>query len=304
MKAAVFSKTPSGKVLELADLKNPVPKDNEVLIQVCAASVNPLDWRMKKPRPGVDVAGQVATVGRAVTKFKPGDAVFGVAQGSFAEYACASESKLALKPERLSFEEAAAIPVAGLTALQALRDHGHLQPGQKILINGASGGVGTFAVQIARSIGAEITTVCSSSHSCLVRSLGANHVIDYTHDDFTHSSEGYDLILDNVGNRSLSDMRRVLTPAGKCILVGAPKTLGKAFARIGKAFLWSLVRSQKMKFLFAEIKPDDLTTICDLIAAGKLTPIIDRRYPLADAAHAMDYVEQGHAAAKVIITTL
>ncbi len=304
MKAAVFSKTPSGKVLELADLKNPVPKDNEVLIQVCAASVNPLDWRMKKPRPGVDVAGQVATVGRAVTKFKPGDAVFGVAQGSFAEYACASESKSALKPERLSFEEAAAIPVAGLTALQALRDHGHLQPGQKILINGASGGVGAFAVQIARSIGAEITTVCSSSHSCLVRSLGANHVIDYTHDDFTHSSEGYDLILDNVGNRSLSDMRRVLTPAGKCILVGAPKTLGKAFARIGKAFLWSLFRSQKMKFLFAEIKPDDLTTLCDLIAAGKLTPIIDRRYPLADAAHAMDYVEQGHAAAKVIITTL
>ncbi len=302
MKAAVYSKTTSGKVVDLADVAKPIPKDNEVLIQVCSASVNPLDWRMKKPRPGVDVAGRVASVGRAVTKLKPGDAVFGVAQGSFAEYACASETKLAVKPELLSFEQAAAIPVAGLTAFQGLRDHGHLQPGQKILINGAAGGVGTFAVQIAKSLGAEITAVCSSNHSDLVRSLGASHVIDYARVDVTRSSERYDLILDNVGNRTLSDMRRVLAPGGKCVMVGAPKKLWQAFTRIGKAFLWSLSRSQKMKFLFAQIKPDGLNAICDLIAAGKLTPIIDRRYPLADAARAMDYVEEGHAAAKVIIT--
>jgi NADPH:quinone reductase-like Zn-dependent oxidoreductase len=232
MKAAVYTKARSGKFLEMKDLEQPVPKDNEVVIRVRAASVNPLDWRMKRQRPGVDVAGQVAAVGGTVTQFKPGDAVFGICKGAFAEYACAAEAKLVRKPESVSFDQVAAVPVAGLTALQGLRDKGHLQPGQKVLINGAAGGIGTFAVQIAKSFGANVTGVCSTKNVELVRSLGADRVIDYTREDFTQDSERYDLVLDNVGNRTLSAMRSVLSPSGKCVMAGAPKGLWMVLTRM------------------------------------------------------------------------
>ena len=286
----------------MKDLEQPVPKDNEVVIRVRAASVNPLDWRMKSRRPGVDVAGQVAVVGGSVTHFKPGDAVFGICKGAFAEYACAPEAKLVRKPESLSFDQAAAVPVAGLTALQGLRDKGHLEPGQNVLINGAAGGIGTFAVQIAKSFGANVTGVCSTKNVELVRSLGADRVIDYTRDDFTQDSERYDLLLDNVGNRRLSAMRRVLGPSGKCVMAGAPKELWAVFSRLFKAFVWSPFLRQKFTFFIAKINRDDLTTLCELINAGKLTPAIDRRYPLAETAGAIAYAEQGHARAKIVIT--
>ena len=302
MKAAIYSKGELGKVLEITDLEQPVPKDNEVLLRVRAASVNPLDWRMKSPRPGVDVAGEVVAVGRGVTQFKPGDAVFGAGTGTFAEYARAAEIKLATKPESVTFEQAAVMPIAGLTALQGLRDKGGLQPGEKVLINGAAGGIGTFAVQIAKSFGADVTGVCSTKNIELVRSLGADRVIDYTREDFTEDSQRYDLLLDNVGNRTLSDMKRVLKPNGKCIMAGAPKTLSAVFARIFEAFARSLFLRQKFTFFVAKIKKDDLTTLCELTKAEKLTPVIDRQYPLADTSAAIAYVEEGHARAKVIIT--
>ena len=302
MKAAVYIKTKSGKVLELKDLEQPVPKDNEVVLRVGAASVNPLDWRMKNERPGVDVAGEVVAIGKSVKQFKPGDAVFGLGRGAFAECACAAESKLVSKPESMTFDQAAAIPVAGLTALQGLRDKGHLQPGQKVLINGAAGGIGTFAVQIAKSMGANVTGVCSTNNVDLVRSLGADRVIDYTRDDFTQDSQRYDLLLDNVGNRTLSSMRQALTPNGKCIMAGAPKTLSGALSRVFKAWAWSPFLRQKFTFFIAKMKKDDLVTLCDLIQTGKLTPSIDRRYPLSETAAAIAYVEEGHARAKVVIT--
>jgi len=302
MKAAVYTKTKSGKVLEIKDLDRPVPKEHKVLLRVRAASVNPLDWRLKSRRPGVDVAGEVVEIGRAVTQFKPGDAVFGLCTGAFAEYAIARESKLVLKPERLSFEEAAAVPVAGLTALQGLRDKGHLQRGQKVLINGASGGIGTFAVQIAKSFGADVTGVCSTKNLELVRSLGADTVVDYTRDDFTQGSEGYDLLLDNVGNRSLSDMRRVLLPHGKCVMAGAPKTLWRVFTRLLQAVVWSPFLKQKFTFFIAKLHRDDLTALGGFISDGKVTPAIDRRYPLSETGDALAYAEEGHARGKVVIT--
>ncbi len=302
MKATVYIKTKSGKVLELKDLEQPVPKDNEVVLRVGAASVNPLDWRMKNERPGVDVAGEVIAIGKSVKQFKPGDAVFGLGRGAFAECACAAESKLVSKPESMTFDQAAAIPVAGLTALQGLRDKGHLQPGQKVLINGAAGGIGTFAVQIAKSMGANVTGVCSTNNVDLVRSLGADRVIDYTRNDFTQDSQRYDLLLDNVGNRTLSSMRRVLTPNGKCVMAGAPKTLSGALSRVFKAWAWSPFLRQKFTFFIAKMKKDDLVTLCDLIQTGKLTPSIDRRYPFSETAAAIAYVEEGHARAKVVIT--
>lgn len=302
MKAAVYTKTKSGKVLEIRDLEQPVPKNTEVVVRVRAASVNPLDWRLKSHRPGVDIAGQVVAVGGAVTQFKPGDAVFGLCRGALAEYACAPEARLVLKPERLSFDQAAAVPIAGLTALQGLRDKGHLQPGQKVLINGASGGIGTFAVQIARSFGADVTGVCSTKNVELVRSLGADRVIDYTRDDFTHDSSRYDLLLDNVGNRALSSMRRVLSPTGKCVLAGAPKELGAVFTRVFKAFAWSPLLRQKFTFFIAKMNRGDLMILCGLINDGKVTPVVDRCYPLTETAGALAYAEEGHAPAKVVIT--
>jgi NADPH:quinone reductase-like Zn-dependent oxidoreductase len=302
MKAAVYTKAKSGKVLEIKDLEQPVPKDNEVVIRVRAASVNPLDWRMKSQRPGVDVAGQVVAVGGTGTLFKPGDAVLGICKGAFAEYVCAPEAKLVPKPENVSFDQAAAVPIAGLTALQGLRDKGHLQPGQKVLINGAAGGIGTFAVQLARLLGADVTGVCSTKNVELVRSLGADRVIDYINDDFTQDSQRYDLLLDNVGNRTLSAMRRVLSPNGKCVMAGVPKELWAVFARLFKAFAWSPLMRQKFTFFIAKMNRDDLTTLCGLIEAGKVAPLIDRRYPLSETADAIAYVEEGHARAKVLIT--
>lgn len=302
MKAAVYTRGKAGKVLEIKDLEQPVPKNNEVVIRVRAASINPLDWRMKSHRPGVDVAGQVAALGEAVTQFKLGDAVFGLCKGAFAEYASALEAKLVRKPESLSFDQAAAVPVAGLTALQGLRDKGHLQSGQKVLINGAAGGIGTFAVQIAKSFGANVTGVCSTKNVELVRSLGADRIIDYTRDDFTQDSERYDLLLDNVGNRTLSAMRRVLSPNGNCVMAGAPKDLWAGLTRLLKAIAWSPFIRQKLTFFIAKMNRDDLTTLCGLINTGKLTPEIDRRYPLIETADALAYAEDGHARAKVVIT--
>lgn len=301
MKAAIYSKGRLGKVVEIADLEQPVPKDNEVLLRVRATSVNPLEWRMKNPRPGVDVAGEVIAVGGAVAQFKPGDAVFGAGRATFAEYACAAETKLAKKPECVTFEQAAAMPIAGLTALQGLRDKGGVHQGQKVLINGTAGGIGTFAVQIAKSFGADVTGVCSTKNVEFVRSLGADRVIDYTREDFTRDSQRYDLLLDNVGNRTLSDMSRVLRPDGKCIMAGAPKKLWEVLARICKAVARSLFLRQKFTFFIAKIRVGDLTTLCELVKAKKLIPVIDRQYPLAESATAIAYVEEGHARAKVIL---
>jgi NADPH:quinone reductase-like Zn-dependent oxidoreductase len=302
MNAAVYTKGESGKALKIKKLEQPIPKDNEVVLRVRAASVNPLDWRIKTERPGVDVAGEIVAVGRKVTQFKPGDAVFGGGKGAFAEYACAREARLATKPDSLSFERAAAVPIAGLTALQALRDKGHLQPGQKVLINGAAGGVGTFAVQIAKSFGADVTGVSSAKNIEMVRSLGADRVIDYSREDFTQDSARYDLLLDNVGNRALLAMKRVLSANGKCVIAGAPKKMLAVFTWMLKIFTRSLLLRQNFKFLIASINRDDLTTLGELITAGKITPVIDRRYPLSETADAMAYAEQGHARAKVVIT--
>jgi NADPH:quinone reductase-like Zn-dependent oxidoreductase len=250
----------------------------------------------------VDVAGEVVSVGAAVTQFQTGDAVFGTCKGAFAEYACAPQTALVRKPEGVTFDQAAAVPIAGLTALQGLRDKGNIQQGQRVLINGASGGIGTFAVQIAKSFGANVTGVCSAKNVELVRSLGADRVIDYTRDDFSEDSQRYDLLLDNVGNRTLSAMRRVLTPSGKCVMSGAPKDLWAVLARLSKAFTWSLFLRQKFIFFIAKSNRDDLMTLCGLIEAGKVTPVIDRRYPLAETAAALAYLEEGHAPAKVVIT--
>ncbi len=301
MKAAVYSKTSSGKVLQFREIEKPVPKDKEVLIKVRAASVNPLDWRMKSERPGVDVAGEVVAVGKNVTRFKTGDLIFGLGKGAFAEYSCASESKLVVKPENMSFEEAAVIPVAGLTALQGLRDQGRLQRGQKVLINGAAGGIGTFAVQIAKSMGAQVTGVCSTRNVEMVRSLGADFVVDYSRWDFADSAERYDVLLDNVGNRPLSVFRRVLTPHGRCVLAGAPKTLPAVLARILKAFAWSPFLRQKFTFFVAKPRAHDLQALCELVSSGTLKPVVDKVYPLSETADAIAYVETGHARAKVVV---
>jgi len=302
MKAAVFAKTKSGKVLQILDVETPLPKDHEVLIKVRAASVNPLDWRLKSRRPGVDVSGEVAAVGKGVTQFKPGDAVFGMCRGAFAEAACASEATLVSKPDQLTYEQAACLPVAGLTALQGLRDKGNLKPGQKVLINGAAGGIGTFAVQIAKSLGAEVTGVCSTRNVEMVRSLGADRVIDYTQEDFTRGGQQYDLLLDNVGNRTLSAFRRVLAPRGRCVMAGAPKELWAVLVRVCKAHAWSPFLRQKFTFFVAKAKKEDLAALCELVKSGKVTPVIDRRYPLSGAGDAIAYVEQGHARAKVIVS--
>jgi len=302
MKGAVYTKGKSGKVLVVKDLEQPVPKDDEVVLRVRAASVNPLDWRLKVERPGVDVAGEVVAVGRGVTHFKPGDAVFGVGKGVFAEYARAQESKLVLKPEGVSFEQAAAVPIAGLTALQGLRDKGRLQAGRKVLINGAAGGIGTFAVQIAKSFGAHVTGVCSARNVELVRSLGADRVIDYTHEDFAQDSERYDLLLDNAANRSLSAMKGVLSSDGKCVMAGAPKEFWAVLTRLLKTVACLPFWRQKFKFFIANVSRDDLTLLGEMIKAGKVTPVVDRRYPLAEVADAIAYVEEGHARAKVVIT--
>jgi NADPH:quinone reductase-like Zn-dependent oxidoreductase len=320
MKAIVYHEYGSADVLKCEEVEKPVPRDNEVLIKVRAASVNPLDWRLmegnprfmrlfsglRKPRlgrPGVDVAGDVEALGREVTQFKPGDKVFGSCRGAFAEYVCTAESKITMKPDTVTFEQAASVNVAGLTALQGLRDKGKIQPGSKVLINGAAGGVGTFAVQIAKTFGGQVTGVCSTRNIEMVRSIGADEVIDYTQHDFTTSDQRYDLILDCVGNHSFSACRRVLNPNGRLVGVGAPHdpAMLAILASMIKDLTWSVFGSQKAVPFIAKASQDDLALIGEFIASGKLKPIIDKRYSLSEAAEAVGYLEAGHARGKVII---
>jgi NADPH:quinone reductase-like Zn-dependent oxidoreductase len=311
--------------LKFQEIEKPTPADDQLLVKVRAASVNPLDWHfiegtpyimragvgLRKPtdtRLGVDFAGTVEAVGKNVTKFKPGDEVFGGRTGAFAEYVCVREARaVALKPANITFEQAASVPIAGITALQGLRDKGKVQPGQKVLINGASGGVGTFAVQIAKSYGAEVTGVCSTRNLDMVRSLGADHVIDYTKEDFTKSDQRYDVILDNVANHSLSECRRVLNPNGKYVLIGGggvneSRWLGPGLTHAFKAMFLSKFVSQQMGMMLAELNQKDLTFLADLMESGKVTPVIDKRYKLSELPQAIEYLEQGHARGKVVIT--
>lgn len=320
MKAIVYHEYGSADVLRFEEVEKPTPKDDEVLIKVCAASVNPLDWRLMRGqpkvirivarlmklatgRPGVDVAGEVEAVGKNVKQFKPGDKVFGGCRGAFAEYVCTSESNVVSKPESITFAQAASINVAGLTALQGLRDKGRVQRGQQVLINGASGGVGTFAVQIAKSFGADVAGVCSSRNLDVVRSIGADKVIDYTKEDFAKLPERYDVILECVGNHSFSDCRRVLNPEGRFVGVGAPHDLSMMalLARMIKDLLLSVFVSQKAVMFIAKSSQDDLASLGEMIVEGKLKPAIDRVYSLSEVPEAMRYVEDGHARGKVLI---
>lgn len=321
MQAIVYHHYGPPDVLEFKDIPKPAPRENELLIRVRCASVNPYDWhflrgtpgfiriftgvtRPKSPRLGADVTGEVESVGSAVTRFKPGEAVFGTCSGSFAEFACATEKNLAIKPDGLSWEQAASLPIAGVTALQALRDCGHITTGQTILVNGASGGVGTFAVQIARHFGARVTAVCSTRNIELARSLGADSVIDYTREDFARQAARYDVLFDLVGNRSLSDLRRALRPRG--ILVGCggggpdESSLGLLAGMLGNVAIGPFV-SQKLTGVFAKINPQDLEALAGLVQSGTIRPVLDRTYPLSEAANAIRYVETGHARGKVLI---
>jgi NADPH:quinone reductase-like Zn-dependent oxidoreductase len=309
-------------VIRLENIVRPSVADNEVLVKIRAASANALDWRSlrgepyimrldggfgtpKNPQLGRDFAGVIEVVGKNVTRFKVGDEVFGGSgRGTFAEYVSVREAgSITLKPAKLTFEEAASMPVGAITALQALRDEARVQPGQKVLINGASGAVGTFAVQIAKVLGAEVTGVCSTQNVEMVRSLGADHVVDYTREDFTRSNQSYDVIVDNVGNRSLLAYRRVMQPKGILVIVGADKGKWVApFAGVLEAMTLSPFVSQKAGMLMASLSPEDLTFLADLAQAGKVKPIIDRRYGLAEVPDALRYLEGGHARAKVVIT--
>ena len=319
MKAIVYYDYGSADVLRCEELEKPAIGDNEVLIKVRAASLNALDWRLMRGAPyivrklfglrkptlaqpgrlGRDVAGQVEAVGRNVTRFKPGDEVFGACPGAVAEYACALDDKLALKPANVSFEAAAAVPVAALTALQGLRDKGRIQPGHKVLVDGASGGVGTFAVQIAKSFGAEVTAVCSTRKMDTARSIGADHVVDYTHNDFTKNAQRYDLIIAANAYHSIFDYRRALSPGGIYVMAGG------GWAQILQALLLgpllSRVGSKKMHSFMAKMDKKDLIFLKDLLEAGKVVPVIDR-YSFSDAAEAVRFLEEGHARGKVVIT--
>src|SRR5207302_5989554 len=303
--------------LKLEEVEKPVPNDDQILVKVRAASINPYDWHfvegtpyimrmvgvcLRKPKDiqlGVDFAGTVEAVGKNVTQFKPGDEVFGGKTGAFAEYVCPRANRaVALKPANLTFEEAASVNIAGITALQALRDKGKVQPGQKVLINGASGGVGTFAVQIAKSFGADVTGVCSTRNVDLVTSLGADHVIDYTKEDFGKGEQRYDVILDNVPNHSLSECRRILTPNGKYVMIGGGgpndnRWVGP-FGRVIKAMVMSPFTSQKMGMMMADANGKDLTILADMMQSGKLKPVIDRTYKLNEVPAAIAYLVEGH----------
>ncbi len=320
MQAIVYRTYGSPDVLRCEEIEQPIPAADEVLIEVHAASVNPFDWHFmrgepylfrlmtglgkpKNPRLGADVAGTVAAVGRDVTRLRAGDQVFGACRGSFAEYACAPVSRLAVKPENVTFEQAASVPIAALTALQALRDKGHVRSGHHVLVNGAAGGVGTFGVQIAKSFGARITGVCSARNLELVRGIGADDVIDYAREDLATRAERYDIVLDLVGNRSLRAWRGVLNPNG--IYVGAAGTTDPwmigPLVRMMAAPLLSLFGSRKLVSLLASINTDDLALVGALLASGKVTPVIDRRYALSEVPEAIRYLEAGHARGKVII---
>src|SRR5437660_5625963 len=311
--------------LKLEEIEKPTPTDDQILVKVRAASVNPYDWHfvegtpkimrmmgvgLRKPkdtRLGVDFAGTVEAVGKSVTTFKPGDDVFGGKGGAFAEYVCRrAEGAVALKPANITFEQAASVNIAGITALQGLRDKGKVQPGQKVLINGASGGVGTFAVQIAKSYGADVTGVCSTRNIELVQSLGADHVIDYTKEDFTKGDQKYDVILDNVANHSLSECRRVLTPNGIYVMIGGGSANEQGFlGPLGKALnaaLYSRFVKQKMGMMMAQPSTQDLTLLAEMVQSGKLKTVIDRTYKsLSEVPDAIRYLEEGHARGKVVI---
>ena len=325
MKAIVYHEYGSPDVLRLAEIAKPVPSDNQILVKVRAASVNPLDWHYMEGTPyiarllgfglfkptverlGVDYAGTVESVGKNVTQFKPGDEVFGGKTGAFAEYVCVlADRAVALKPANITFEQAASVPIAAVTALQALRDKGKVRSGEKVLINGASGGVGTFAVQIAKSFGADVTGVCSGKNVDLVRSIGADQVIDYTKEDFTKGGQRYDLLIDNVGNHSLLECRRVLKPGGKYVMIGggglSEQGLIGPLVNPVRALVLSRFVSQDMEMMMAELNQKDLTTLADLMQTGKVTPVIDRRYNLSEVPEAIRYLEQGHARGKVVIT--
>jgi NADPH:quinone reductase-like Zn-dependent oxidoreductase len=323
MKAIVHCEYGGPEVLTLEDVEKPVPADNQVLVRVRAASLNPLDltirgpWLvrpisgMRKPkdtRLGVDYAGIVEAVGKNVTQFKPGDEVFGGKNGALAEYVCVlADRAITLKPANMTFEQAAAVPVAAITALQGLRDKGKIKPGQKVLVNGASGGVGTFAVEIAKSSGTEVTGVCSTRNLEMVRSIGADHVIDYTQEDFSKTDQRYDLIFDLVGNHSFSERRRILTPNGICVMAGVGgagwhdgmggRLLGELNAYVGSWFV-----SQKFLAYIANLNKPDLTILADLMRDGKMTPVIDKTYKLSEVPAALKYLETGHARGKVVIT--
>jgi len=321
MKAVVYTEYGPPDVLQIEEVERPNPKENQVLVKVHAASVNAGDYRVrggkpfllrpmiggllkpKNPRVGSDVAGRVEAVGENVKQFRPGDEVFGCARDAFAEYVLAREAYLALKPANRSFEEAAAVPVAALTALQGLRDTGGIRPGQKVLIQGASGGVGTFAVQLAKSFGAEVTAVCSTRNLDMVRSIGADHVIDYAKEDFTRNRQRYDLILAVNGYHSLSAYQRVLCPQG--IYVCAGGTLPQFFQAMLLGSLMSRKGGKKMSSMgIAKVNQEDLVYLGKLLETGKIAPVIDRRYPLSDIVEAFRYVEDTHAQGKVVITVV
>ena len=322
MQAIIQDNYGSAEVLELRDVEKPRPGDDELLIRVHAAGLDPGVWHLmtglpylvrvmgfglRKPKiriRGTDVAGTVEAAGRNVTQLKEGDPVYGTCDGSFAEYACAKAERLAPKPANLSFEQAAAVPVSGMTALSGLRDAGNLQSGQRVLIIGAAGGVGTYAVQLAKAFGAAVTGVCSTSKAELVRTIGADEVIDYTQVDFTEGTRQFDLILDTAGRRPLGHLRRALTPQGTLVIVGGEggdRWLG-GFQRQIFAPVRALFTEQKMLGLISKERQQDLLTLKDLIEAGKLTPVIDRTYPLREAPQAIRYLEQGHARGKVVLT--
>jgi NADPH:quinone reductase-like Zn-dependent oxidoreductase len=324
MKAIVQDTYGSADVLKFANIDRPVPTDNEVLIRVHAAGLHRGDWHvmtglpylirlvvpslgLRKPKirvRGMDVAGRVEAIGTQVTRFQPGDAVFGWCDGSFAEYACAPQDQLAAKPANLSFEQAAAVPTSAFAALQGLRDSGQVQPGQTVLIIGAAGAVGSFAVQLAKAFGAQVTGVCSTPQVDLVRSIGADEVIDYTRADVTDGSRQWDLILDTAGHRSLSQLRRALTPTGTLVIVGSEgrgRWLG-GFDRSLRAPVLSRFVGQRLRMLASKPRQDDLVVLGELIEAGKLTPVIDRTYPLGEVPEAIRQLEQGHARGKLVIT--
>jgi NADPH:quinone reductase-like Zn-dependent oxidoreductase len=312
MKAIRYHAYGAPHVLRYEETTRPTAGEDEVLIKVRAASVNPFDWHLMRgaplfiraqaglraptnPRLGVDVAGQVAAVGSRVTRFHPGDEVFAAGRGAFAEYVCVRESRVAPRPGNATAEQAACLPIAGCTALQALRDRGQIRAGHRVLINGASGGVGTFAVQIAKSFDAEVTGVCSTRNVELVRSIGADHVIDYTRDDFTRGGRRYDVMLDTVGNRSLSGCRRILQPGGAYVVVGGPLA-------VLKTLLLSRLVADRLLVLTASVTVADLTALQGLVERKRVTPVIDRRYPLSETAAAIRYLEEGHVRGKVVIT--
>lgn len=316
MKAILQTEYGPPEVLQLKEIEKPSPTENQVLVKVHAASVNALEWRPftmsrifirlmgglfkpKVPKLGTDIAGRVETVGSNVTEFQPGDEVFGVASGTFAEYVCASKTKVALKPANVSFKAAAAVPVAAFTALQGLRDRGQIQPGQQVLIYGASGGVGIYAVQIAKSFGAEVTAVCSPRNLDMARSIGADHVIDYTREDFTKIGRHYDLILAVNGYRPILDYRRALRPGGICVVLGG--SMAQVLQGLLLGPLVSRIGGKKMGFLLAQSNQKDLVFMGELLEAGKVVSVIDRSYPLSEVPRALRYLMEEHAQGKVVI---